>query len=370
MSPWSELEMPLKSVNPMGQKMRPGHSQRMSLDQGRPHDLRVLLWLTPSVSKPESVGFGQTHPDCESIAEWKRNESDCLRDIEQPMNETAGCKRIWDRLLCWPDTYPGKTLTLACPAILLHFTKQPGWVKRSCTAQGWSEPFPPYSVACSVEEEAALQEASYLPTVRTIYTVGYSISVASLVIAILVLVAFRCWDANQGSPYWWLIKGPIILSVGVNFILFINIIRILLKKLDSRQINFNTSSQYRRLSKSTLLLIPLFGTHYIIFNFLPDYANVGGRLYLELCIGSFQGFIVAVLFCFLNQEVRRLRHSTNSVFWEAKNCSVYGYKRKFAGNGAATVTGYACLEEEDKMDPAFKLWHQNDNDCVLKTTKV
>ncbi|XP_066483505.1 growth hormone-releasing hormone receptor-like [Tiliqua scincoides] len=367
-----------------------------------------------------SKGFGQTHPDCESVAEWKRNESDCLREIEQPMNETAGCKRIWDQLLCWPDTNPGKTLTLACPAVLLHFMKQPGWVKRSCTAQGWSDPFPPYSVACSVEEEVALHEASYLPTVRSIYTVGYSISAASLVIAILVLVAFRrlrcprnyihihlfvtfilkavaifvkdvilfqeegmdycgfstteckisvvfsnyftmtnfiwllvealyinclllssfthgrryywwlvlfgwgvptfftllwillkvqfedtlCWDANQGSPYWWLIKGPIIFSVGVNFILFINIIRILLKKLDSRQINFNNSSQYRRLSKSTLLLIPLFGTHYIIFNFLPEYANVGVRLYLELCIGSFQGFIVAVLFCFLNQEVQ------------------------------------------------------------------
>lgn len=45
---------------------------------------------------------------------------------------------------------------------------------------------------------------------------------------------------------------------------------------------------HRRLSKSTLLLIPLFGIHYIIFNFLPDSAGLGIRLPLELGLGSFQ----------------------------------------------------------------------------------
>ncbi|KTG34766.1 hypothetical protein cypCar_00019219 [Cyprinus carpio] len=60
-----------------------------------------------------------------------------------------------------------------------------------------------------------------------------------------------------------------------------------------------------RLTKSTLLLIPLFGTHYMVFNFLPDYFNVSLRLCIELCLGSFQGLIVAVLYCFLNQEVQK-----------------------------------------------------------------
>ena len=44
----------------------------------------------------------------------------------------------------------------------------------------------------------------------------------------------------------------------------------------------------RRLTKSTLLLIPLFGSHYMVFNFLPDYFNVNLRLCIELCVGSFQ----------------------------------------------------------------------------------
>uniref|UniRef100_A0A8C2HXE8 Growth hormone releasing hormone receptor n=1 Tax=Cyprinus carpio TaxID=7962 RepID=A0A8C2HXE8_CYPCA len=98
----------------------------------------------------------------------------------------------------------------------------------------------------------------------------------------------RCWDINEDSPYWWIIKGPIVVSIGVNFLLFMNIIRILVQKLNPRLIQFNNSAQYRRLTKSTLLLIPLFGTHYMVFNFLPDYFNVSLRLCIELCLGSFQ----------------------------------------------------------------------------------
>ncbi|KAB5546655.1 hypothetical protein PHYPO_G00074530 [Pangasianodon hypophthalmus] len=115
----------------------------------------------------------------------------------------------------------------------------------------------------------------------------------------------ECWDINEDSPYWWIIKGPIVVSIGINFLLFLNIIRILVQKLNPRLIQFNNSAQYRRLTKSTLLLIPLFGTHYVVFNFLPDYTNISLRLCLELCLGSFQGLMVAILYCFLNQEVQK-----------------------------------------------------------------
>ncbi|MEQ2226063.1 hypothetical protein ILYODFUR_023809, partial [Ilyodon furcidens] len=117
----------------------------------------------------------------------------------------------------------------------------------------------------------------------------------------------ECWDNTRDSPYWWIIKGPIVVSIAVNFMLFVNIIRILIQKLNPRLIQFNNSSQYRRLAKSTLLLIPLFGTHYMFFSFLPDYLN-NLRFYIELCLGSFQGLLVAVLYCFLNQEVQKEVH--------------------------------------------------------------
>ncbi|XP_041913280.1 growth hormone releasing hormone receptor, like [Alosa alosa] len=358
------------------------------------------------------------HPECEYIYQLEQEERRCLRQIEGYGNtSSSGCLPEWDSVVCWQAAEAGETVQVPCPAVFSLFQNITGTVSRNCTSSGWTQPFPLYHVACSVDDD--IPEESYFATVKLIYSIGYGASLVSLSIAVVILLLFRrlhcarnyihiqlfltfilksvgvfvkdatlfsedmdhctlstaackaavvfchycvmcnfswllvealyinslllvavppsrcclwafsllgwgvplvfillwigsrlgfedtgCWDINEESPYWWIIKGPIVVSIGVNFLLFVNIIRILVQKLNPRLIHFNNSSHYRRLTKSTLLLIPLFGTHYMVFNFLPDYFNMSLRLCIELCLGSFQGLVVAILYCFLNQEVQ------------------------------------------------------------------
>lgn len=39
---------------------------------------------------PYFQGLGMSQAECEALTEWKKNESECLKEIQQHMNETAG----------------------------------------------------------------------------------------------------------------------------------------------------------------------------------------------------------------------------------------------------------------------------------------
>ncbi|XP_062408954.1 vasoactive intestinal polypeptide receptor 2-like [Sardina pilchardus] len=112
-----------------------------------------------------------------------------------------------------------------------------------------------------------------------------------------------CWERNGHLIPIWVINGPIGFSIMVNFILFISIIRVLLQKLRCPDVGGGDHSQYRRLAKSTLLLIPLFGIHYVVFGSLNE-SMADYKIFFDLAIGSFQGLVVAILYCFLNTEVQ------------------------------------------------------------------
>ncbi|XP_008066739.1 vasoactive intestinal polypeptide receptor 1 isoform X1 [Carlito syrichta] len=382
----------------------------------------------------------------------------CLEEA-QLENETAGCSKMWDNLTCWPATPQGQVVVLACPPIFKLFTSIQGHnVSRNCTDEGWTHLEPgPYPMACGLDDKASSldeQQTMFYSSVKTGYTIGYSLSLATLLVATTILSLFRklhctrnyihmhlfisfilraaavfikdlalfdsreldhcsegsvgckaavvlfqycvmanffwllveglylytllavsffserkyfwgyiligwgvpstfttvwtivrihfedfgCWDTID-SPLWWIIKAPILTSILVNFVLFICIIRILVQKLRPPDIRKSDSSPYSRLTKSTLLLIPLFGVHYIMFAFFPDNFKAEVRLVFELILGSFQGFVVAILYCFLNGEVQaelrrkwRRWHLQGILGWNPK------YQHPSGGSNGATCS--------------------------------
>ncbi|XP_062305563.1 glucagon receptor [Osmerus eperlanus] len=117
-----------------------------------------------------------------------------------------------------------------------------------------------------------------------------------------------CWELNSNMQYWWIIRSPILLAVVINFFIFMHIIKILVSKLRAHQMRY---SDYKfRLAKSTLTLIPLLGIHLVVFVFITDESTKDSitlhltKLFIDLFFTSFQGLLVAILYCFVNKEVQ------------------------------------------------------------------
>ncbi|KAF6313738.1 vasoactive intestinal peptide receptor 1 [Rhinolophus ferrumequinum] len=399
---------------------------------------------------------------CDYVQMIEAERKQCLEDA-QLEDDIEGCSKMWDNLTCWPATPRGQVVVLACPFNLSPI--QDRNVSRSCTEEGWTHLEPgPYPDACGFDDkESGLDEQlkMFYSSVKIGYTTGYSLSLATLLVAMAILSLFRklhctrnyihmhlfmsfilravsvfikdlilfddtesdncsegsvgckaavvlfqycvmanffwllveglylhtllvvsffserkyfwgyiligwglpsifimawtiiriyfedhgCWDIINSSLLWWILRAPILTSILVNFILFVRIIRILVQKLQPPDVGKSNSSPYSRLTKSTLLLIPLFGVHYTMFAFFPNNFKADVKIVFELVVGSFQGFVVAILYCFLNGEVQaELRRKWRR--WNLKG--ILGRGRKYqhpsgGSNGATYSTQVSML---------------------------
>ncbi|XP_035266807.1 parathyroid hormone 2 receptor a [Anguilla anguilla] len=131
--------------------------------------------------------------------------------------------------------------------------------------------------------------------------------VAAWAVVRATLADARCWELSAGNIKW-IYQVPILTAIGLNFVLFVNIVRVLATKI--RETNagcYDTRKQYRKLAKSTLVLVLVFGVHYIVFVGMPHtFKGMGWevRMYCELFFNSFQGFFVSIIYCYCNGEVQ------------------------------------------------------------------
>nr|XP_020010688.1 parathyroid hormone 2 receptor-like [Castor canadensis] len=101
--------------------------------------------------------------------------------------------------------------------------------------------------------------------------------------------------------------------------------------------------RFRKLAKSTLVLVLVFGVHYIVFICQPhSFTGLWWeiRMHCELFFNSFQGFFVSVIYCYCNgevqAEVKKMRSRWNlSVDWKrTPPCGSHRY----GGSVLTTVT--------------------------------
>ncbi|XP_049804434.1 secretin receptor-like isoform X1 [Schistocerca nitens] len=133
-----------------------------------------------------------------------------------------------------------------------------------------------------------------------------------------------CWTMNTNKYVYAVIFVPVAVSNLICFILFVNLVRVIFTKLRS-SVSEETKI-YRRLAKSTLILIPLFGVHYVLFVGFHWPSETGSTeemtaLFIDQLFTSFQGFFVALLYCFMNAEVRTELNKTWSWWPRRRNKS-------------------------------------------------
>ncbi|XP_022536858.2 vasoactive intestinal polypeptide receptor 2 [Astyanax mexicanus] len=378
--------------------------------------LLFIVWLSCSVSG--------RHPNCHFMFELQSAEKECLAKLEEEqVPESRGCRGIWDNISCWHHAEVGDVVVNTCPDSLKNLFGRDGNISRNCTANGWSDAYPSVKSVCYSESKPG--KLVFYTVVKTLYTLGHSLSLIALITGSTILCLFRklhctrnyihlnlffsfilraiavlikdailfshneniqcheqpslvgckaslvifnyfimanffwllveglylhtllmvifsknrhfvvylfigwgfptifviawiicriyledtgCWERNDSAVNWRVINWPIMASVLINFILFISIIRILVQKLRCPDVGGNDQSQYRRLAKSTLLLIPLFGVNYVVFVYMSEenenetFKHI--KIFFDLGLGSFQGLVVAILYCFCNSEVQ------------------------------------------------------------------
>ncbi|KAM4032911.1 glucagon receptor isoform 2-T3 [Anomaloglossus baeobatrachus] len=370
---------------------------------------------------------------------WKKYETECQQNMSMGSPATGlVCNRTFDKFSCWPDTQPNTTANVSCPWFLPWYKKvQHGSVYKHCGPDGQWAPMVhghPLRDAreCQLDQADMEDQEKFAKTYESfkiMYTVGYSISVGALVLALAILVGFSklhcmrnyihinlfisfilksvsvlvidtmlktrynesieeeylqvwlsseagcraasvlmhygiianycwllvegiylhnllvlsvfsersyfalyvcigwgapllfiipwvavkytyenvmCWTTNHNMAFWWILRSPVFLAILINFLIFMRIIQILLSKMRAHQMRY---TDYKlRLARSTLTLIPLLGIHEVVFAVITDETAHGTlrlvKLFFDLFFSSFQGMLVAVLYCFVNKEVQ------------------------------------------------------------------
>ncbi|CAL8139983.1 unnamed protein product [Orchesella dallaii] len=117
----------------------------------------------------------------------------------------------------------------------------------------------------------------------------------------------HCWRDYSERNEIWILLGPMIFALLANLLFLINIMRILLTKVQ-RPNSTSDSAQLRRAVKATFVLFPLLGINNLLFLYDPGGEYHKYFVLFNAILGSTQGIFVSILYCFVSKDVRAAIH--------------------------------------------------------------
>lgn len=185
--------------------------------------------------------------------------------------------------------------------------------------------------------------------ISTYILLGWGLPIVFLVPWVVVKSEFDdtlCWITYNNNYYHLILIVPMTVTIYTNFGIFIRIIRVLRGKINSmytQQLN----TKYRKLARSTIILIHLLGVPYTISlvtyytrNLYTTFEFIW--IFCDQTFTAFLGFIVSIIFFLLNREVR--------LEVQRKYASIRGNSKGRVKNRNVTQQFMFTVQEVDKKD--------------------
>lgn len=89
------------------------------------------------------------------------------------------------------------------------------------------------------------------------------------------LLHFSCWIHE--SAFSLILMVPVVISLCINFVFLVSILRVLLLKIKTNTIQGQNRNELIKVFRAAFVLVPLLGLHYIIICFRPENDEFWGR---------------------------------------------------------------------------------------------